>query len=233
MTRSKRRIPRDEGAFRDWLLNFNNNFPSVAATVDETPSVGRISKDAIAYPYLILRNNAIRAYQKEESQIKDKIFNGDVNDPSPSLPSLNLPEAPDGLVLNPGIEDYASLLVQRIVKHPNCTPEIEALLDIGLKGDDSLAPEGMKPFIKELDAINGTVKIRASLQGMKAFRVFSQRGANDAFESIGDSSQAEFSDERQNLVAGQPETRQYKLIFLENNKPVGEYSAIETDFVDN
>jgi hypothetical protein len=53
-------------------------------------------------------------------------------------------------------------------------------------------------------------------------------GVMRCFEPVGDSSQAEFEDSRPNTTVGQPETRQYKLIFLENNKPVGEYSAIET-----
>jgi len=224
----KRRVPQTEGEFRDWILNFNNNFPSVAATVDETPSAGRIAKDAIAYPYLILRNDAIRAYQREESQVKDKSFNGKVNDPAPSLPTLALPDEPDGLVINAGIEEFANLLVQRIVKHPNCTPEIEALLDIALKGDDDLSPDEMKPVIKEISPLLVGVKLKASLQGMKGYRVFCQRGAGDVFEQVGDSSQSEFEDSRPNAAAGQPETRSYKLIFLENNKPVGEYSAIET-----
>jgi len=228
MTKQKRRLPREEGPFRDWILNFNNNFPSVAATVDETACVRRIGEDAVAYPYLILRNDAIRAYQKEESKVKDKAFNGEVNDPAPNLPTLVLPDAPEELVINSGIEEYANLLVQRIVKHQNCTPEIEALLDITLKGDDDLSPDEMKPVIREISALLVGVKLKASLQGMKGYRVLSQRGASDVFEPIGDSSQVEFEDSRPNLVAGQPETRQYKLIFLENNKPVGDYSAIET-----
>jgi hypothetical protein len=225
----KRRVPQSEGKFRDWIGNFNNNFPSVAETIDETASAAMVAQNAAAYPYLIMRNDAIRAYQKEESKIKDRIFNGSIKDAPPVLPVLNLPKAPPDLVINPGIEEYMSLLVQRIVKHPNCTPEIEALLGIELKDEsENLSPDEMKPVIKEIAALNGAIKIRASLQGMKAFRVLCQRGTDDKFEPVGDSSQTAFEDARPNLVEGQPETRNYRLVFLENNKPVGEFSAVET-----
>jgi hypothetical protein len=229
MPAKRLRVPRDESAFDIWLTNFNNNFPSVAAALNESASVARIAQDAVAGRYLITRNEAIRSYKQQESEFKERAIKGESDGATLTLPSLSLPEPPERLVINEGMWDFANRLVQRIIKADAFTPEIEALLDIGLGDDtDSVAPDNMKPLIKELDAVNGAVKIRASLQGMKAFRVFSQRGANDSFEAVGDSAQAEFFDERQNLVPGQPETRQYKLVFLENNKPVGEYSAIET-----
>jgi len=227
--KQKRRVPQNEGDFRDWIINFNNNFPAVATTIDETTSLATVAQNAVAYPYLIARNEVIRTYQKEESRVKDRAFNGALKEPAPALPTLNLPEKPEGLMINAGIEEFMNLLVQRICKHQNCTPEIEASLGIELKDDgDDLSPDKMKPVIKEVTALVGAVRIRASLQGMKGFRVFGRRGESDDFEPVGDSSQTEFEDSRPNLVAGKPETRQYNLIFLENNKPVGEYSAVET-----
>lgn len=227
---SKRyRVPREESAFDIWLTNLNINLPSVADRLNETASVGRIAQDASACHYLLVRNEAIRAYKQQESELKERALKGESSGGDRlTLPALNLPEPPDGLIVNAGMWDFANRLVQRIIKADGFTPEIEALLDIGLKGDDSIATEEMKPVIKIAEPLNGAVKIRASLQGMKSYRVFCHRGAGDLFEPIGDSSQSEFFDERPNLVAGQPETRQYKLIFLENNKPVGEFSAIET-----
>src|SRR4051794_29680174 len=91
----KRRVPQQEGRFRDWIGNFNNNFPSVAAEIDETSSLATVAENAVAYPYLIMRNDAIRAYQKEESKLKDRAFNGGVKDSPPVLPVFNLPKTPD------------------------------------------------------------------------------------------------------------------------------------------
>lgn len=225
-----RRIPKEEGPFNLWLQNFNINLPSVAEEVGvAAAAVARIAQDAPAFDYLMLRNAVVRAYKGEESKVKERALRGKIGESAPALPVLNLPEPPDRLVINAGIWDFANGLVQQIVKNAGFTPEIEALLDIAVKDDgDDLGEDEVKGFIKEVKVKIGAVTLMCSMQGFKSYRVYSQRGTNPAFEVIGDSTQSEFDDERPNLVTGQPESRQYKIVMLENNKPVGDFSAIET-----
>ena len=222
-----KRVPSDEASFNLWLQNFNINLPTVAAEVGiSAGEVARIANDAPAFNYLMLRNEAVRVYKGEESKVKERALRGEINDPAPSLPTLTLPEKPSDLVINSGIWDFANGLVQQLVKNAGFTPEIEALLDIAVKGEDSIAPGELVGIIKDVTVQIGSVKLHCAMQGMKSYRVYSQRGANPAFEVVGDSTQAEFEDDRPNLVSGQPESRQYKIIMLENNKPVGDFSQI-------
>ena len=226
----KRRVPKEETKFNLWYQNFNNNLPSVASQVGVSEAeLTRVANDSPAWSYLMLRNEIIRAYKSEESEVKKAAYLGETKGTPLNLPSLNVPVKPDGITFNQGIWNFANNLVQVIVKRDECTPEIEALLDIEIKEGDDVSPDELKQVIKQATPLNGgVVRIKCSLMGKKAYGVYSQRGASEAFEHIGNSTEQEFLDERPNLTAGQPEARKYKTICLENNKPVGEYSAIET-----
>lgn len=227
MSNSGRRVPKSEPAFSFWYLAFNHNLPSVAAALGViAEELARVDNDSQLVPYLIERNNIVRAYKEDESKVKSRALGGDFDDAAPTLPTLDLPKLPAGVTMSAGIRNYAELLVQRIVKSTGFNSDIEALLDIGIKGGED--DDVLKPTIREIRAELSAVIIRGTLEGRKAYRVYSQRGGSAIFEAIGDSSQVEFADERPNLIAGQPEKRQYKIILLENNKPVGEYSATET-----
>lgn len=227
--KKRRRTPQDEGKFNIWLsTQFEPNLGSVAELLEVSPAkVARVSNDAQVYPYIIDRNNRIRVYKESESKIKKRVNSGKVTDSRPTLPTLTLPKLPDGLELNCGIGEYMENLVQQIVKNPNCTPAIEALLGIELKGEEG-DERSLRGEIREINVMLAAVVLKCAMQGYKSYRVFSQRGSDPSFEAIGDSTTAEFEDERPNLIAGQPEKRQYKIIMLEKNKPVGDYSATET-----
>lgn len=225
------RVPREQNTFNLWYQNFALNLPSVADLVAVTAAeLLRVANDSAAWDFVMLRNAAIRTYKEQESELKETAFTeGNPTGEHLTLPTLDLPELPDGLRINQSMWTWVNKLVQRIVKTDGFTPEIEALLDIEIKdGESDLAPEDRRASIKKVTSFNGgVVVLDCSLQGMKAYRVYSQRGESDVFEPIGDSTQTEFRDERPNLVAGQPETRQYKAILLDKNKPVGDYSPIE------
>lgn len=222
------RVPKDEAGFNVWYPVFSHNLPSVAADLGVSAAEqARVDNDSQLFPYLIARNNIIRAYKEDESKVKNRAFGGEFDDVAPKLPTLDLPPLPVGVTMSAGIQDYAEMLVQRIVKSTGFNVEIEALLGIEVKGGEG-GDDVLRTDIKEIIAELGAIVIKASLKGRKAYRVFCQRGNSADFETIGDSTQAEFTDDRPNLVAGQPEKRQYKIILLENNKPAGEYSATET-----
>jgi hypothetical protein len=226
----KRRVPKEEGKFDLWYRNVDNNLsPELTALLNITAAErARITNDSTAWSYLRLRNAAVRAYKEEESKVKERAFDEKSGGAAMTLPTLTLPTKPD-VVFNVGIWDWANNLVLRIVRLDACTPEIQALLGIEIKESESVSPDELKQTIKQVTALNGgVVKIKCSLMGKKSYGVYSQRGASVEFEHIGNSTESEFLDERPNAVAGQPEARKYKTICIENNKPVGEYSAVET-----
>jgi hypothetical protein len=227
---AQRRVPREENAFNVWYQNFNNNLTVDIATALEitTAQRSRVTNDSTAWNCLILRNEVVRSYKEEESGVKKRAYADKSGGAAMTLPTLTLPDKPD-VTFNPGIRDWINTLVQRAVKTDGCTPEIEALLDIALKDEDSILPEERRGIIKKATALNGgSVMLKSSLQNLKSYGVYSQRGASDEFVHIGDSTEIEYTDARPNLVANQPETRQYKTICLEGNKPVGDFSQIET-----
>ena len=224
----KYRIPSGEPEFNVWMQGFALNFPTVADELNESAAVERIKNDAITNNYIILRFAAVESNRGEESKVKQGVMRGNVNAPPLDLPTPNLPEPPRGVVFNAGVWDYANNLVQRIIKNPACTPEIEAMLDIDLKGGGGNIHDHLTGKIKSITAGGGgAVVLKCAMQGMKGYAVYCQRGSKTEFERVGDSMQEEFDDERPNLVAGQPETRNYKVIMLEKNKPAGDFSDVK------
>lgn len=228
MAKNRRRIPEDEPGFNEWYKTFSANLGAVAATVEVSMAkVARAVNDSAAFDYLIERNNIVRVYKEAESSAKSSASGGEPSTEAVVLPNLNLPDVPDGVVIHHGIMKWANNLVQQIVENENCTPEIENFLNIELKGgnapDDTISGE-----IKSAAAGNGgVISLKCAMQGYKGYRVYSMRGDEADFIKIGDSMQTEFTDDRPNLVSGQPEKRQYKVIMIEKNQPVGDYSDVK------
>lgn len=224
---ARRRVPDTEAKFLPWIKNFALNLPSVANALNVAPNeVARIINDAQVYEYIVDFNTYIRAFKDDNSKVKTRLFDYSSLDSQPVvIPIYMPPNPPVSITYNVGIEDFANRLVQGFIKKAACTPEIQALLQIELT--DDVEDDEIKPVIKSSTANNGgAVEIRASLDGYKAYRLFCQRGANPDFVHVLDSTEVTCVDSRPNAVPGQPETRSYKVILLEKNQPVGDYSDI-------
>jgi hypothetical protein len=224
-------FPKDEESIQTllqiWALKAADHKEQFDLTDEILDQVG---DDSIVYTHTRVVREIKDDWNAEFSAYKQKLFEGDPNEPIEPFPAIVIPAMP--ATVNPpkaGIEKRNQELYNFFSNHPRRTESALANLSIIKTTPAPLSPDEVKQVIKAVTVLNeGHVKIKCSLMGYKAYRVLSQRGDSDVFDTIGDSTLAEFTDERPNLVAGQPEKRQYKTICLEGNKPIGSYSATET-----
>ncbi|HDY86943.1 hypothetical protein LCGC14_1741580 [marine sediment metagenome] len=116
--------------------------------------------------------------------------------------------------------------LQRITKLDNWDEADGETLGIRV---EKTAPDldTIKPRISGITSMPEKIEIDWVKQGMQGVIIFgSYDGSN--FTEIGRDSRSPFEDERKNQTPGQPETRHYKLRYVdENQKPVG----VESDVV--
>jgi len=73
---------------------------------------------------------------------------------------------------------------------------------------------------------NSEVRIEFVKGSFSGERVESQRGAETGWTFLGIDLQSPYLDSRPPLAEGQPETRRYRLRYIQDDQPVGDYSAV-------
>jgi hypothetical protein len=137
-----------------------------------------------------------------------------------------LPTLPVGITeVLPGALDRTFKLVQVIKGLPGYTEAIG--LDLGIIGEEDTAEHTRPEFTLKTEAGDGChcVKVRHKKFGHTAVAVYSKRGGG-GWELLGISELSPFEDDRPLLVAGQPEIREYKLRFWDNNTESGDWTDV-------
>lgn len=207
---------------RQWLQNWNTKLPGVQTNFQlPTSAITETAADFLAYDYLLAMKEEYTTYvQNLNAQIK-QLTDGEISalvipfvvPPTP----LTMPAA-----IKSGIVVRLRATAKRIKAHSNYS--IGAGEDLGIEGPDQAAPIGAPPSFK-LVAQNG-FNVRINWQKGQASGVIiqSRRGAEVAWTQIGIDLNSPFIDIRPPLVAETPETREYRLIYMKNDQPIGVYS---------
>lgn len=221
-------LPRNEAGILARLQLWSVKLPNLMATLGLTAAdITRIQNDALVYAWAIEYANFIRKESEGVTAAKKILFKGSIHAPAPTFAgSITPPPLPATATIQPGIEEFLDLLATRIEGSTNYTEEIGR--ELGLITDSTDGGDDEKqPVVKKREALfGGHVRLTFSLQGMKAVWIMSKRGAETAFTKLDTAVEGEYVDTRPNLVAGQPEVREYQLVFLEKNQPVGQPSDI-------
>lgn len=209
-----------------WALKAPNHKTRYNLTNEQ---LAQISDDSIVYTYTRLARQILEDEKAEFSAWKLNMFDGDPNGASEPFPTVTFPVMPaTANPPKPGIEKRNQELYNYFKNHPNRTAESLADLSITDAPSQSISPDDLKP--------NGTVKampddkveITFNKQGQKACRWQMRRGEGD-WSVVGDPTGSPFTDETAS-VGGNPEKREYRGIYLKDNKPFGQYSDILTVF---
>ncbi len=129
----------------------------------------------------------------------------------------NVPPVPDGVL--PRWRELAAY----IKSHMNYVTADG--LDLGIEPVVEPA-QSMKPTAR-CQAVNGSgVRITVKKDGHDAVSVSCRRGSETVATKLGVFTRATFLDERPNLVAGQPEVREYTFQYVDADVPVGEVSDV-------
>lgn len=204
-----------------FFQNLHTQAGTHAATLGLTP--GQLGAIATDRDMVIAMNdacNASNAYKEECTAYREIVVNAPLNTPLPAPPTLP-PAFLPALGALAAIQARTRKLAEQIKAHNNYSVAIGQSL--GIVGASS-APQDVR--IVSAAAQGGSqVLVQLFMAGNETVAVFRRRGGG-GFEQIGISNQATFLDTAGPLVAGQPETREYRCQAYVDNQLTGPLSDI-------
>lgn len=217
-------IPKDEEGRNTMLqlmkLNLQGHAEILGLSADD---VSQTALDADAVDYLETWQNAAEAFAKEASKYKDLIINGK-DKPTTPLPVFVPPDSAR-ITFSVGVIKRLRLLIRKIKSSANYNESIGR--DLYIFREKRRTPnDEKKPTLEVKALVDDKVELKFNKQGMKAVR-FKRVLADGTTQSVADATDSPYIDETPS-PNGKPEKRQYQAVYLENNKPVGQYSDIKT-----
>jgi hypothetical protein len=151
--------------------------------------------------------------------------------PMPTFEAPPLPAAtaslPAVVPVRPGALKRIMKFIQIIRARPTYTDAIGSQLGIIGAGEAAARPVPTFTVEVETGARGQQVRIRFRKYGRKGVAIYSRRAGGE-WELLGIDMISPFLDERPALVPGQPETREYRLRFFEDNSATGDYTPVAT-----
>lgn len=217
-------IPVTENGRKSWAENMLLKFPPLREQLGFTEAEEKaLFDDLKMLIYVITATQSINAEAKARTAYKRQMLDGEANGGgAPPLPLNTLPVPPATIVL-PGVTGRIRAAIQRIKTQPGYTTAIGEQLQIEISGSNDLNHETAKPPFKASASI-GKVRLDWTKSELDGVVIESQRGAETAFSLLDKDFKPPFEDLRPNLVAGQPEVRRYRMIYLLDDALVGTYS---------
>jgi len=129
-----------------WYANFAMQFALVAESLGLADKIPQVNDDNLVMQFMGGADTSVNAYQASIQQFRRIITEGAPGTTTPKFPdnlTLALPK-----VVATGLFTRIDKLRGQIMKADNYTNEIGALLDILVKGKDSIASEDRKPALK-------------------------------------------------------------------------------------
>ncbi len=217
-------IPNTEDGRKSWAENMLLKFPPLAVDLAFTDDEQRaFTNDLTMLTYVITASQSVAAESKARTAYKKQMLEG-VPDGGNTLPlPLNTLPAPPAELVMPGVMDRIRAAIQRIKTAPGYTDAIGEQLQI--VGAQTGAPDTAtaKPTFKGIPQISG-VMLDWTKGDFDGVVIEGQRGTETGFTFLDKDFKSPFVDLRPNLVAGQPEKRRYRMIYLLDDAVVGTYS---------
>jgi hypothetical protein len=121
------------------------------------------------------------------------------------------------------IEARVRAMVRRIKSAPTYTEALGALLGI-IGPEDTTDLATSKPLLQGVDKHGGVAEIGFNLLTSEGVNIYSQRDGDTEFKFLARDTCSPYVDNRPLLVAGKPELRRYKAIFVVGDQEVSQFS---------
>jgi hypothetical protein len=121
------------------------------------------------------------------------------------------------------IEAHTRAMVRRIKAAPGYTVALGELLGI-IGPEDSTDLSTAKPTLQGADKRGGRVEVGFNLLTSEGVNIYSQRDGDTDFKFLSRDTCSPYLDTRPLLVAGKPELRQYRAIFVVGDQEVSQFS---------
>ena len=120
-------------------------------------------------------------------------------------------------------EKRARALAKRIKAHPAYTEALRSLLGI-VGPEDTTDITTLAPEISGEDKRGGVVEIDFNLANSEGVNIYSRRDGDSDFKFLARDTVPPYVDNCPMLVAGKPELREYKAVFVVADKKVSQFS---------
>lgn len=216
-------MPKEEGALVVWFADHAAGVATHGTTVGlSAGDITQAATDAATVSHAVNGRSLYESKKQEFTAYKDILLYAPLNAPLPGTPA---PPAVGTLGLGAlaACVARARQRAERIKAHPAYTTAI---------GEDCriVAPAGppppTQPTLKAVAETGFQVRLTFALHGHDQLEIQSQRGAEPDFSLLAYDTNSPYLDARVPLAAGQPEVRQYKARFRDDDLPVGDWSDI-------
>ncbi len=218
-------LPDKDAEFVVWLNNFNTKIPGYAATFSLVAGdTTAVANDYAAINYMVNQVELSKVNTQDRVAYKDLIKNGPIGATGGAFPGAFTPPAAPGTTVLPGVTPRIRLLAKRIKAHPAYTVAVGE--DLGIVRGHFSSTEIPKPTGSARALIGSEVQIKFVKKGFDGVFVESKRGAETAWSTLGTYIRSPFVDNRAPLSAGQPEVRNYRMVYVKGNEQTGDVSDV-------
>jgi hypothetical protein len=220
-------IPTTDNGRIQWSINCEAEFPTVAADLGfSTDEMKDVLDDCRTMRFVIQNGQKSQAHSKAANSYKyDLLGNSQDGVGEPEMPVYTQVEPP-ATVAGRGILKRFSKWEERVKAHPSYSEATGDLLQINSAQSAAVSPDNAKPKGKGTampDSVGRLDWIKGKFDGVD---VEGQRGDETAWTKLGRDFRSPFDDERQPLQANKPEERRYRLRYLIDDAPVGDWSDV-------
>ena len=219
-------LPNGNAQRGTWISNFDIKLKElgskVGATKDDTDSV---HADALAFVYSLLLSAASLSFEHQCATYQLSIRNSPNGTEPIDIPVLAVVGVAPAPVPS-GIFTRIGLLVKRIKASKGYTDDIgRALGIIGAEMEAKNATDDVQPKLSG-KMVGGFAQLKYTKGANNGIRIESRRGTESDFTLLDKINKTIYSDKRPNLIAGQPEKREYRAWFFVGDEVVGQVSAV-------
>ena len=220
-------LPNGNAQRGTWLSNFNIKLTAALATKLGLSGEEKLSvtNDTAAFMYGLILSEASKTFEHQCVTFQLLLKNGPLSSDALAIPVLGVVGLAPTAVAS-GIFIRISKIVKKIKSSSEYTTDIgKALGIIGSEMQAKSATDTLKPTLTG-KIVAGDLQIKYIRGLNNGIRLESKRGAETEFVLLDKINKTVYLDKRPNLVAGKPETREYRAWFFVGDEVVGQVSAV-------
>lgn len=224
------KIPQSDPDLLLWAKSFQKSFPAEAPNLGfSAAEIGAVTDDLQSLIYVLELIPQMRSRLQELTSYKNLLRDGGGSSDAGALPELSIASPPPKAVA-PGIVARLTDVVQRASTSPRFTEAMGKLLGISSpqaqqSGAATLLGQ-VAPKAKTACLPSGEVRIEFVRGDSDGVVVESRRGGETEWKHLAVDRFSPYVDTRPPLSPGQPERREYRLRYLDEDEPVGPYSDL-------
>ena len=208
-----------------WSMNFEQEFPAVAAVLGFTNAEQTaLLQDSAAMRHGILFAQGAAAFSKAGTAFKNGMLGGTQ---TPIVPTFTPPPNPPAPV-EAGIIERVSKAMNRAKLSAGYTATIGEMLMIATVPTDPTIPPDAKTTVTPTSMTGSIVRLDWTKGKFDGVFIDSQRNEETAWTRLDFDMRSPFEDTRPPLNVGKPEERRYRLRYFIDNQPVGMWSDMIT-----